>query len=212
MKNLFSIDSPFMKLLQAFTDLIILNLLWLMGCLPIFTIGASTTALYQCIIKLKKDEDGRPWSDFWKYFRSNFKQATVLFLIVALVIALTIMDILVIIALIPNTRIILKILILLPFLLVVPALGYVFPLQAFFDNNVIQTLKNAWIMSMIHFWASIIVLGINLIPVVIFLLYPELFMRCVPIWICLAGSVIAYINISLLQGVFIQYTPKNDTE
>ena len=210
MKNLFSIDSPVMKLLREFTDLIILNLLWLLGCLPVFTIGASTTALYQCIIKQRKGEDGRPWSDFWKYFQSNFKQATVLFLIAALVISLTVVDVLVILTLIPNTSILLKILMLLPFLLVVPALGYIFPLQAFFDNNVLQTIKNAWIMSMIHFLVSIIVLGINLIPVVIFFFYPQLFMRCVPIWICLAGSAIAYINMSFLNGVFTQYIPNDD--
>lgn len=212
MKNLFSLDSPVMKLLRQFTDLMILNLLWLLGCLPIITIGASTTALYQSIIKMRKGEDGRPWSEFWHFFKSNFKQATILFLMVAVVIALTVLDILVIVTLIPNTSIFLKILMLLPFLLVVPALGYVFPLQAQFDNSIINTLKNAWIMSMIHFLVSIIVMVLNLIPVVIFLFYPELFIRCVPIWVCLAGSVIAYANMALLDGVFRQYIPAEDTQ
>lgn len=210
MKNLFSMDSPVMKLLRQFTDLMILNLLWLVGCLPVVTIGASTTALYQSIIKMRKGEDGRPWAEFWKYFRSNFKQATALFLVVAAVIALTVVDILVIVSFIPNTSIFLKILLLLPFLLVVPALGYVFPLQAQFENSVINTLKNAWIMAMIHFLVSIMVLVLNLIPVVIFLFYPELFIRCVPIWVCLAGSVIAYANMALLDGVFRQYIPSKE--
>ena len=203
-------DSPVMKLLRQFTDLIILNLLWLLGCIPIITIGASTTALYQSIIKMRKGEDGRPWSEFWKYFRSNFKQATILSLTVAVVIALTAVDILVVISLMPNTGILLKILMLLPFLLVVPALGYVFPLQAQFENSVLNTLKNAWIMAMIHFLVSAMVLVLNLIPVVIFLFYPELFIRCVPIWICLVGSVTAYANMALLEPVFRQYIPREE--
>ncbi len=211
MKTLFSLDSPVMKLLRQFTDLMILNLLWLLGCLPIITIGASTTALYQSIIKMRKGEDGRPWSEFWNFFRSNFKQATILFFVVAVVIALTVVDILVIVSFIPNTSIFLKILMLLPFLLVIPALGYVFPLQAQFDNSVTNTLKNAWIMSMIHFLVSIIVLVINLIPVVMFLFFQELFIRFVPIWVCLGGSVIAYANMTFLQGVFAQYIP-NDSK
>lgn len=203
-------DSPVMKLLRQFTDLIILNLLWLLGCIPIITIGASTTALYQSIIKMRKGEDGRPWSEFWKYFRSNFKQAAILSLTVAVVIALTAVDILVVISLMPNTGILLKILMLLPFLLVVPALGYVFPLQAQFENSVLNTLKNAWIMAMIHFLVSAMVLVLNLIPVVIFLFYPELFIRCVPIWICLVGSVTAYANMALLEPVFRQYIPREE--
>lgn len=210
MKNLFASDSPVMKLLQQFTDLIFLNLLWLLGCLPVFTIGASTAALYQCIIRMRKNEEGRSCSYFWKFYKSNFKQATILFFVVALIIALTVIDVLVIVMFIPNTSIILKILFLLPFLLVVPSLGYVFPLQAQFDNSVINTLKNAWSMSTIHFLVSIIVLGLNLVPFVIFFFYPEFFLRCVPIWLCLGGSVIAYANTALLQGVFVQYMPKED--
>ena len=47
MKELFSLNSPWVKRFAMLTNLVILNLLWLVCCIPVFTIGAATAALYQ---------------------------------------------------------------------------------------------------------------------------------------------------------------------
>ena len=58
-----------------------LNLLWFVCSIPIVTIGASTTALYYAALKVVRDEDSHVGAAFFRSFRQNFKQATVLWLI-----------------------------------------------------------------------------------------------------------------------------------
>ncbi|MFZ5351720.1 MAG: YesL family protein [Bacillota bacterium] len=63
--------------------MLILNLLWLIFSIPIFTVGASTTALYFVIGKVIRGEETREAADFFRSFRSNFRQSTVTWLIIS---------------------------------------------------------------------------------------------------------------------------------
>ena len=58
-----------------------LNLLWILCSLPVFTIGASTTALYYVTLKMVQDEESNITAMFFRAFRENFRQATTLWLI-----------------------------------------------------------------------------------------------------------------------------------
>ena len=75
------IDNPIMRGMGRLADFIILNLLWVVCSIPIITIGASTTALYTVMLKLVKNEEGYIAKGFLKAFKENFKQATVIWLI-----------------------------------------------------------------------------------------------------------------------------------
>ena len=74
-------DSPVIAFLNKMTDLILLNLLWLVSCLPIITIGAATTAMYYvCIISIRQG-DGYVLKRYISSFKQNFKQATIIWLV-----------------------------------------------------------------------------------------------------------------------------------
>ena len=77
----FSYESKFSQLLLKLSYSCYLNLLWLICSIPIVTIGASTTALYYASLKLIREEDNKVTRQFFRSFRENFKQATVLWLI-----------------------------------------------------------------------------------------------------------------------------------
>lgn len=79
--NIFKFDSPVMQFLGKVADYIILNVLWLICCIPIITIGAATTAKYYVGMKLTKDEEVSIIKPFFKSFKENFKQATILWVI-----------------------------------------------------------------------------------------------------------------------------------
>ena len=64
-------------------QLIALNLLWIVCSLPVITAGASTTALFYCTLKLHKDGDIRVIHDFFKSFKQNFKQSTLIWILMA---------------------------------------------------------------------------------------------------------------------------------
>ena len=76
-----SYDSPFSQLLLKLCYSCYLNLLWLICCIPIVTIGASTTALYYTSLKIVRGEDQALGHMFFRSFRENFRQSTVLWLI-----------------------------------------------------------------------------------------------------------------------------------
>ena len=77
----FKVDSPFYEFLRRFVDVIKLNFLWLIFCLPIVTIGASTVAVFSVTLKMVEDKEGYVGRDFIKAFKANIRQGIPLGLI-----------------------------------------------------------------------------------------------------------------------------------
>ena len=66
-------DSWFMQLISRFSSLVILNLLFLCTCIPIFTIGSALTALYDVVFRLDTDGEGKIAATYFRAFRANFR-------------------------------------------------------------------------------------------------------------------------------------------
>ena len=73
-------------------DLILVNILWLICCLPIVTIGASTAAMHSVVRKMAAGEYYTVWCGFWHGFRENWKQGTAVSLILSLVLGISWID------------------------------------------------------------------------------------------------------------------------
>lgn len=85
MRGLFNPDNPVMHTIGLIGYSIYLNLLWLITSLPIITIGASTTALYYAAGKLIRGEGDSVSASYFASFRENFRQGTVIWLIMLFV-------------------------------------------------------------------------------------------------------------------------------
>ena len=70
-------------------DLMLLNILWMVCCLPIVTIGASTAAMHSVARKMAACEYYTVWRDFWHGFRENWKQGTAVTVILGLMLAVS---------------------------------------------------------------------------------------------------------------------------
>lgn len=81
MRGIFNMEGPVMNFITKITYSAYLNILWLVCCLPIFTIGASTTALFYVTLKVAKNEEGSLTKAFFHSFKENFKQSTIIWLI-----------------------------------------------------------------------------------------------------------------------------------
>ena len=92
MGKIFNMDSPIMRFLNLVADLMIMNFVVTLCCLPIITIGASVTAMHYVMLKMVRGEDGYLVKDFFKSFKLNFKQATIIWLIMLLLIAVFVGD------------------------------------------------------------------------------------------------------------------------
>ncbi len=85
MEKWFGLDSKFYKFGTLIGDLIILTLLWTICCLPIVTIGASTTALYYVTTRQLSDREGYVSKDFFKSFKQNFIEATAITILIGVI-------------------------------------------------------------------------------------------------------------------------------
>ena len=74
-------DNPVIRILNRCTDLVVLNLIFLLCCLPVFTIGASLSAMYAVTLRSVRYGDGYVVPTFFKAFKANFRQSTVAWLI-----------------------------------------------------------------------------------------------------------------------------------
>ena len=80
--KLFNLDSPLMQGLSKMADLMWLNVLTLLCCLPVVTMGASLTAMNYVALKIVRDEECYISKSFFKSFKENFKQATIIWLMI----------------------------------------------------------------------------------------------------------------------------------
>ncbi len=80
--KLFGYDSAFMRFFMQLFYLTIANLLWILGCLPVVTVGASTAGLYYALDRLHR-EDTAIWKNYRTGFKLHWKKATIGWLITA---------------------------------------------------------------------------------------------------------------------------------
>lgn len=92
MKGLFNYDNIFFSTLMKIFNMVIISAMWVLFCIPVFTAGASTCALYYSVQKWLKYERSYAWTSFWDGFKRNFKQATLGNLIFLALVFLVITD------------------------------------------------------------------------------------------------------------------------
>lgn len=164
----FSYESKFSQLLLKLSYACYLNLLWFLCSIPIFTMGAATTALYYSCLKLIRDEEGHVSATFFRAFRENFKQATVLWLILLGVGLFLGADGYILYHLRQSSTgtlaviwtVILAVVIAAAVLYVI-VLEYVFPLLASVSNTNRAMLKNSFLIGTHYLFATILVFAVH---------------------------------------------------
>lgn len=71
-------DKSTNKYMKQPLDFLLLNLLWLVCSIPLVTIGASTCAAFYVSLKLVNDEDVNVCKMFFKAFKQDFFQGTIM--------------------------------------------------------------------------------------------------------------------------------------
>ncbi|MFR8872680.1 MAG: DUF624 domain-containing protein [Oscillospiraceae bacterium] len=92
MKNFFRLDNPVFQFLSTLADMVLVDVLCILFCLPVVTAGASIAATYKVVLDISRDSCGGIWNTFFRAFRENFKQATIVWLITLLIAASLICD------------------------------------------------------------------------------------------------------------------------
>lgn len=210
MQTLFSPDSKFMQAMSRIADLLILNVLFLLTCVPVVTIGAGITTLYTVVFRFGTDREQGLVKSYFRGFRDNFRQGTVLWLIVLLCGVTSGLNTYVFYRM-PGAAHYAFLLFAILFVLVFLISGFLFPLLSQFSNDNKSTLRNAIILSLGYLPRSILIAGLNLLPFVMMLLDFYSFLQIGFIWAALYFSSAAYANSFLLKKVFAPYLAEENT-
>lgn len=162
--------------LRRMFDLMVLNILWLLCCLPVFTFGPASSALARVMITLVRGGSEAVAKNYFLAFRRDFGRAVVLGLIGLAGLAIAVSDILFAISLSGGMRIIFLIVAVLVSSLVFSYLAYVFALHAFFENSVIGQIRNALSLAAAAPMETLTIWLCFALPVAAFLLLPRIVM------------------------------------
>lgn len=204
---MFKLESPLMNFLNKVADIMILGVTFMIFCIPVITAGASFTAAYYMGFKMVKNEETYIIKGFFKAFRENLKQATILWLFVLAAVAVIFADYRII--LYSGIAFASWIRIAMVSVTLIAALGlvFLFPLQARFQNTVRHTIKNAFLMALSHLPSAFLLIIVYAVPYLILYFVPQLF----PAVFLLGFGCIFYFKSFVLLRVFRKYeTPETE--
>lgn len=208
MDKLFGPDSPVVQFLWKLADLVALNLLWLVCCIPVITIGPSTAAMYCVARDIAKGEWPAILKTFFRAFRENFRQALLVFLILLIPICLVAVYLFLALSGALDHSVWMKMLCCLAALIIGFVWTYVFPLMAQFDNSLGNTLKNAVLLPLANPFLAVLCTALNLLPVILLVISVDVFAAAGFFWLVLGVSLTAVINSRLLGLLFRKFTPE----
>ena len=201
-------ENPVMSGLNKMADLIVLNLCFLISCLPVFTIGAGVTALYSVNLKMVRNEESYVFRSYWRAFRENFRQATMCWLLLAAVGAVFAWD-LRMIPLFPDVvQYVFYAGVVICGVVYVIELLYVFAYLARFRDGLCKSLKNAFLIggtrvactgTLLLVTSAFTALGIACLTESILFLF---------FWLAAGASVMGYVQAWILRSVFDRYEKK----
>lgn len=206
MGELFNLDNKFFQGFGKIIDCICLSFLWFLLCIPVITAGASTTAMYYTVNKVIRNNRSYMWTEYWHAFKTNFKQSTIVWLILLLAYIIMGIDCNIMYqfaqAGVSYGSLYIVFIVLMAFTAMWAI--YLFPYIARFENTVKAILKNSALIAIANLWKTLLLFLIFAAALfVIYLFPPALFFM--PVVYTLLSNLI-------LEKVFRKYMKEEDVE
>ncbi len=200
----FNFDNKLFMGLTKLIDSVILSALWLIFSIPVFTIGASSTALYYTVHKSLHRSRGYIYQSFFRSFKSNFKQSTLMWLILMVIYVVLYFDQYIMSGVLQNGGTLgpLYYVFLVLTALVILWNIYIIAYTARFENTKRVIMKNAAIIAVANLGWTLLVLLLLLAAAVIIYLIPMMIFL-IPAVLCLMYDVI-------LERIFRKYMSPED--
>ncbi len=202
--NLFSYDSMLSRFLYLVGDIVTLHFLWLICSLPIVTMGASTTALYYSCMKRIRTNEGYPTRNFFKSFKENFRQSTLIWIGMLIIGFIMICDLRIgmqVSGMMGKFMIVSCSILIIPFVLVSL---YIFPVQAKFENRIRDNPEKcpAHVAAELSLWSLLLVLIIGT-----FVCLTLFFRPFIGLMIVCGIGLLAYLTSGIFVFIFRKYIP-----
>ena len=205
MKDLLNPEGVFFQFLSRIGDLIILNFLFMICCIPVVTAGAAYAALCKVCMDMVYEQEAGIVKGFFLAFKENFKQATLVWVAELIVLVSLVCDGLLVISYFPGSKAMLILLGVLAFL-VLCICTHMIPLLIRYRNTLRQHLSNAMVLAVIRLPRTVLMVLISALPLIVFLLSAvtatTVFWDTLVFWLAIGLAVCAYLNMNIYKGVY----------
>lgn len=202
--SIFSMDNAFFRFVGKVTDLVWLNILTLICCVPVFTAGAAFSAMYHVLIKMAIKEEGTVTKPFFREFKANFKNATLCWIPSLAILLIMFSNAYLIYKGVlneyPKLMIVAGVSIGIIACTIIMFLNYYFALISRYENSFTQYIKNALLMMLAYFPRSVCMLVIWASPIALMTLSNNFLF----FWFLYGFSFPGFINAMLLGNLFIK--------
>ena len=191
-------DAPVWNAIGKMADVAVLSVLWTICSVPIITMGAASAALMRCSLNMHTQEGNWRARSFFRYFRDNFRNATLLWLVFLLAAAVFIFDIVILADPGSAAMRIQRIIAVIGLILWMITAVWAFALTAQFENGLFQTIKNAFYIGISRLPRTIIMCVLWLVPVALLAFNPYVLSRIIVLWPVLFWGGTAYFCAKLM--------------
>ena len=156
MGNLFNMDNAFFRFMGKLFDVVALNLVFIIVCIPIVTIGPAISALYYASVKSIRRDRSYPIKEFFKAFKRDFKQSFIVGLIIVLAAAIIYVDIRFVVDYIKNDFTAMRYVYLVIGLVISFISVYIFPLISRFSLKISGLFRLSFYLAIRHLLTTIV--------------------------------------------------------
>lgn len=190
--RLFDSETPVWAMLGRMADLAILSVLWTVCSIPIITMGAASAALMRCVLNMSTGQGNWRSRHFFRYFRRNLRNGTLLWLVFLLAAAVFIFDLVVLSASGSPAAGIQRIIAVIGMIIWMITGVWAFAMTSEFENGVFQTIKNAFYLGISWLPRTLLMSALWLVPAALLAFAPFILSRIIVLWPVLFWGGTAY--------------------
>lgn len=202
MKKLLGPDSRLVRYGTTLTSLIELNLLWILCCLPVVTAGAATTAVYYTLYRIITGQDDAVLRPFFRAFRQNFRQATLLWLPLLLIAAILGLDGAYLVANFSGRFHVLWVAFAVMLIVYTVVATHAFAIMGRYDAPTGQIIRNCFLLTLTNFLRSLSVMLISIALPLLLVFSPALVVKTLPLWGIVIFGLAFFVKAKLLLQSF----------
>lgn len=200
---MFKYDGKFGRIMTKIFDLIMLNAMFIVMCIPIITIGANVTALYAIFFQIIKKNESSVYKLYFNNFKENFKQATMMWLILLTVVLVLLMDLFII----GQLKGVWRIVIFSTYSFLAISIIYclfMFPMISKFKNSLWEQAKNIFLVIISYLPRVVVLLLVNFGPIfVVFKWFPNIYGLFIYFYLFIGSSLTLYLNSIIFNAIFM---------
>ncbi len=205
MSNIFHADNPFTKFMYRLGSLILLNIYFLICCIPVITIGASITAAEHVSDKLKKETDVKITATFFQSFKSNFLDATLVWIVLAGIGSMIVFAFLRVYKNNLGYNVLICVLCAVGTMAVLMEATYIFRLLGRYRQDIATQLLNAYRLAIGNIFRTLLIWMIWAVPITLFVIFPILLRMLGWMWIAFGFAFVMGITTKIYMRIFSKY-------